>query len=150
MGQMCYLRVGQGYTGGPGTYTQLKDIDGPTALRSHRITKKAMSAIQAKKLRTVMDPAWDGNLEDCFETVINDECHTLKSLSADVSVTVQWLKPQEKYIIISATTIPKGIDDWIGYMPFVQSEDADFWWSPRYVEYIRATIEASIRNNEVE
>lgn len=26
MGQMCYLRMGQGCTGGPGTYTQLKDI----------------------------------------------------------------------------------------------------------------------------
>ena len=23
---MCYLRMGQGFTGGPGTYTQLKDI----------------------------------------------------------------------------------------------------------------------------
>ena len=26
MGQICYLRMGQGCTGGPGTYTQLKDI----------------------------------------------------------------------------------------------------------------------------
>ena len=26
LGQLCYLRMGQGCTGGPGTYTQLKDI----------------------------------------------------------------------------------------------------------------------------
>ena len=26
MGQMGYMRIGQGCTGGPGTYTQLKDI----------------------------------------------------------------------------------------------------------------------------
>ena len=118
------------------SYTTFAVRHGPAAIRKHRINKLAMSKTEADKIRFEADALWEGSLENCFDLVVNDECHLLKSLSADVSNSVLWLNAL-RYIMISATLIPNGISDWLGYMPFAEPFDADEWWSERSLAEMR-------------
>lgn len=110
------------------SYTTFAARHGPAPLRKHRINSKIMSKTEAEKLERELDPLWAGSLRGCFETVVNDECHMLKSGSTDVSTSVAWVEATD-HIMISASPIPNGIQDWMGYMEFIEPFDAEHWWS---------------------
>ena len=74
-----------------GGYTTFSARHGPAALRKYRTNRMAMSKTEADKLRYEPHRAWEQDLDGCFDLVICDECHSLKSLAADASVSVQWL-----------------------------------------------------------
>ena len=112
------------------SYTTFSTRHGPSAIRKKRVNKLHMSNTEADKVQTEADEEFPGNITGCFELVVNDECHLLKSLVADASIAVQWLNAP-RYIMISATLIPNGITDWSGYMPFVEPFEAEEWWSER-------------------
>ncbi len=63
-----------------------------------------------------------------FGFVILDEAHVIKQISNKTSTTIKWLRANF-HILITATPMPNGIDDWKGYMPFIEHQDADQWWS---------------------
>ena len=48
-----------------------------------------MSATTANQLRHELDYIWDDGLAYCFDFVIADECHLLKTSDADVSICVR-------------------------------------------------------------
>ena len=85
-----------------------------------------MSTTAANQLRHELDHIWDDGLAYCFDFVVADECHLLKTSDADVSICVRWLNAI-KYIMISVTLISNGIADWAGYMPFCEPRQADEW-----------------------
>ena len=39
-----------------------------------------------------------------------------------------WLKAKS-HVLATASPMPNGIEDWKGYMSFIEHEDADTWWS---------------------
>lgn len=110
------------------SYTTFAARHSPAANHKYQINKLAMSKTEADKHHFNPDPRWDSNLEGCFKLVVNDKCHLLKSFAADISVTVHWQRVTH-FIMISATLIPNDILDWLGYMPFIKSSDAEDWWS---------------------
>lgn len=65
---------------------------------------------------------WAGNLEGKFQTVIMDEAHEIKDERADVSATIRSLQTPF-HIMLTATPIPNGIDDWKGYVEFIKPSD---------------------------
>ena len=71
-------------------------------------------------------PEWLYNISD-FQDVIVDEAQVLKSFEAQGSLALRWLKVG-MYVVVSATPMPNGIEDWAGYMSFIEHLDADQWW----------------------
>lgn len=65
-----------------------------------------------------------------FHIVGCDEGHLVKTLAAKGSLSLQWLGAS-KHFFISATPMPNGIDDFRGYMLFIEPWKADQWWSER-------------------
>ncbi len=57
-----------------------------------------------------------------------DEAHNIKDIQSKASISVQWLKATF-HILATAISISNGINDWLGYMPFI--EVSDTLWEPR-------------------
>ena len=50
-------------------------------------------------------------------------------LGANIHISLECLYAS-KYIIVTATPMPNGVESFGGYMPFLESREADEWWSP--------------------
>ena len=80
--------------------------------------------------RSELDPHWAGGLAECFRCVVVDEAQLLKTFAAGCSIAVLWLAAKF-HIFVTGTPTPNGIKDWAGYMPFIESQNADKWWSKK-------------------
>ena len=110
------------------TYSTFAERNGPKAQKAWRRNKRHFSAKMADKMEGDLDVMWEGNLSRCFRIVACDECHILKDIKAKSSIAVQWLNA-DKHLLISATSIPNGAEDFRTYMKLIESRDADSWWS---------------------
>ena len=72
---------------------------------------------------------WPENLRNCFDFVTIDEAHMAKTLGANIHISLEWLYAS-KHIIVIATPMSNGVEDFRGYMPFLEFREADEWWSP--------------------
>ena len=60
--------------------------------------------------------------QSCFHTVICGEARNIKGVKTRTSTSVQWLKARF-HILATATPTPNGVNDWVGYMPFIEIRD---------------------------
>ena len=111
------------------SYATFAERHGPKALRKYRTNTLNWSKTKADKMETINDADWKGNLEGQFGTVICDEAHGIKSLAANGSTAVSWLKANF-HVLITGSPIPNGIHDFLGYMPLLEPHDAEELWSP--------------------
>lgn len=77
-----------------------------------------------------LHPDWDGSLRGCFQFVLLDEGHLVKSSNTSIHTSITWLYAS-KYILATASPMPNGIDDFKGYMPFLEHSSAEIWWSEK-------------------
>ena len=109
------------------SYSTFAERHGPSKQKRWR-RNEGMSALQAEKLLNIPDQQWEFNLSDCFENMICDEAQHLKDPTSAMSVAAQWVQAKF-HVLASATPIPNGINDWLGYMKFIEPLDAETKWS---------------------
>ena len=110
------------------SYSTFTERHGPTMQRKWRINTSRWSRTQADSNIDNLDPKWPDALDNMFGFVVLDEAHIIKHVSNKTSTCITWLSAAF-HILITATPIPNGIEDWRGYMPFIQHKDADQWWA---------------------
>ena len=81
-----------------------------------------------EQIEGALQPDFTGALDGCFDMVVLDERHIVKSLQAKGSLSVSWLRSQ-KYFFIIVTPMRNSIDDLKGEMPFLEPEEGESWWS---------------------
>ena len=108
------------------SYQIFGDRYGPKTQRKWRMQKKQQYASDDD-----LDSAWPDNLQDCFHKVICDEVHTSKPYTY-LSTTIMWLKAKF-HVLATASPMPNRIEDWKGYMSFIEHEVADNWWSAQFL-----------------
>ena len=111
------------------SYSTFTERHGPSSQKKWHINRCHMSRTAADTVIDDLDPRWPERLDHMFGFVVLDEAHIIKQTSNKTSIAIKWLKAQF-HILVTATPIPNGIDDWRGYMPLIEHQDADAWWTP--------------------
>jgi hypothetical protein len=91
---------------------------GPGKLKSFRVDKKGWSSQAAKDSLLDADPEWESDLSNCFDIITIDEAHTIKNPESQAHATIAWLNASF-HILATASVLPNGIQDWDGFMKFV-------------------------------
>ena len=101
------------------SYSTFTERHGPNMQKKWRINTCRMTRTESDSRMDELDPRWPDRLDLIFGFVVLDEAHIIKQTSNKTSITIKWLKAKF-HILITATPIPNGIDDWKGYMPFIE------------------------------
>ena len=92
-----------------------------------------------------LQPNYLGDSDGCFDPVVLDEGHLVKSLHAKGSMSVSWL-PSQKYVFVIATPMQNGIEDLEGYMPFFEPKEGESWWSEKSLRELQFDEDRDIYN----
>jgi hypothetical protein len=103
----------------------LRARHGPSELKTYRMSKLGFTEEYADSLFRVNDSKWAYNLEGLFDHLVVDEAHTLKNMDTSSHTTTTWMKA--RFIILAtATVISNRIDDFTGYIKFIEPTK-DLW-----------------------
>ena len=106
------------------------------ALKTWRRNKKSYSNKMIQESEIKLNHSWESDLFDAFDIVLYDEVHSLKSLTIKSAIIVQWLDVKF-HVLITVTSMSNDIDDWVEYMFFIESKEANSWWSSQSLEFMR-------------
>jgi hypothetical protein len=110
------------------SYQSLNMRHGPSELCTWLIEEKGMTELAAKSMANTPHPDWPGHLGGLFPTVILDEAHTMRNLSALCTQTALWMDPQF-YICLTATPLFNSVHDFQGLQTFILKKDSDDLWN---------------------
>ena len=98
------------------------------SLKTWRRNIKDLSKRDAIELETQLDHRWHENLFNCFDIIICDEAHVLKSFATKTTIVIDWLNAKF-HILIIATSMSNEMNDWSEYISLIESKNAKQWWS---------------------
>ena len=98
------------------------------SLKTWRRNIRDLSSRDATKLETQLDHRWHEDLFNCFDIIICDEAHALKSFATKTAIVIDWLNARF-YILIIATSMSNEMNDWSEYMSLIESKNAKQWWN---------------------
>lgn len=110
------------------SYHTFADRNGPKAQKIWRRKHSRMPEWDAEARKLELDNRWPKGIAGCFGLLVADECHFLKSTDSNLSAAARWAAP-DKFLGASATLLNNAGDDCKGYMPLIESYDAESWWS---------------------
>ncbi len=80
------------------SYSTWSKRHGPQAQRRWLTNKKKLWRTNADRVADDLQPGFEGSLDGCFDAVILDEGHVVKSLQAKGSLSVSWLHAQKYFL----------------------------------------------------
>ena len=110
------------------SYSTFTERHGPNTQKKWRVNKSRWSRTASDNEIDNLDPRWPDRLDHLFGYVVLDEAHIIKQTNNKTSICTKWLKANF-HILVTAIPIPNGIEDWKGYMPFLEHQDAESWWT---------------------
>lgn len=101
------------------SHATMNSRHGPSKLKIWRLKQRDEVASQADALENSMDTRCPHMLEGRFFMVVIDEAHLIKREKGKWAQTMLWLQPHF-YLLATATPAINSIQDWAGYLPFLQ------------------------------
>lgn len=108
------------------TVTTFASRHGPSALKAARLEDSLWTPERIKKDMFIQDVAWVHDLRGCFRQVAIDEAHQIKNIETHAHASVYWLAP-DHIVLATASILPNSIDDFRGYMSFIDMENRGLW-----------------------
>lgn len=110
------------------SYPTFAERHGPKAQRDWLVKEQGYSRADANAAQFECHSDCPTTLVKCFGIVLMDEAHALKDDKTHANLAIQWIKAQ-KHAMATVTLVPNGYKDFSGFLSFIESPEADTWWS---------------------